>query len=95
MSQPFQLSPEWRLGQPRLWRQVAVEVTPEGARLFQGNQPQPLQTLTLAALKAKKALPRIGGRLIEVEPKLGPGGLGLVLDRGQGSFRNVVIKPLP
>jgi hypothetical protein len=95
MSQRHQLSPEWRPEQTRFWRRVAVEVTPEEVRLFGGDKPQPLETLALAALKAKTARPKIGGQLIPVGPKVGPGGLGLVVDTGQGSFRNVVVKPLP
>jgi hypothetical protein len=95
MSQRFMLSPVWRLGQTRLWRKVAVEVTPEGVCLFQGDQPQPLEKLTLDALKEKKVQPNIDGRPIIVEPKLEAGGLGLVVETGQGSFRNVVVKPLP
>jgi serine/threonine-protein kinase len=92
MSPPLPLTPDGRLGSPFPWRQIAVEVTPEEVRLFQGEQR--LHQFTLAALQAKPR-PRIAGRLVEVGPKLEAGGLGLVLYQGRGSFRNVVIKPLP
>jgi hypothetical protein len=69
-----------------------VEVTPDEVRLIQGEQC--LNKVVLTDLKAKPQ-PRIGGRIIEVRPKLASGGLGLVLHNGRGSFRHVVIQPLP
>jgi hypothetical protein len=86
------LSPEWRPGRPLPWRRIAVEVTAEEVRFFQGDQLE--EKFAPAASKVKPTL-TISGRSVKVVPKVQAGGLGLVLDEGQGSFRNVIVKPLP
>jgi tRNA A-37 threonylcarbamoyl transferase component Bud32 len=86
------LSPASQRGMPLPWRRIAVEVTSEEFRLFQGDQ---LEETFAPATSKEKLPPIIFGRRAEWVPKLEGGGLGLVLTRGQDSFRNVVIKPLP
>jgi hypothetical protein len=92
LNTPLPMIPAWQPDTPRLWRQIAVEVTPEEVRLFHGAKH--LDTIVPAKLQANPR-PKIGGRPIEVQPQLGPGGLGLLVYEGRGSFRNVVVKPLP
>jgi hypothetical protein len=86
------LSPESQRGKPLPWRRIAVEVTSDEVRLFQGDQLEE----KFAPAGSSGRFPRtISGEVVNVVPKLESGGLGLVVDNGKASFRNVVIKQLP
>jgi serine/threonine-protein kinase len=86
----------------QVWRRLEVEVTPDWVRayLLQGEERTRVGELqTDSSRKQTEAV----GRLRDVDPFLRAidpspprrGGLGLLLFNGSGSFRDVVIEPLP
>jgi serine/threonine-protein kinase len=78
----------------RVWRKVAIEVTDAGASAFWG--PEQERFATFPAAKVQLAYARLFQDYPEAAAVYYPqGGLGLVLNRGSGSFRNVILRPLP
>lgn len=83
------------------WRSLAVEVRPSGFKLFWENDP-PVSFSQRKILeifdKGKKA--RVGLRMVPILPELQPefsprDALGLFVQHGRASFRNVRVDPLP
>jgi serine/threonine protein kinase len=81
------------------WRELTVEVTPDEVRAYWGRDRQPAGRLAVRDVLADMAQAlRVAPeafRARAVRPAFKPrGGLGLLVERGAASFRNVVIEPL-
>jgi serine/threonine-protein kinase len=88
-------------GAPPDWLNLAVEVAPEKVRftVWRHGQPQgkPVEVPREKIDHARNILSRpLPGASREIDPAFAsPGGLGLFLDSGSASFKNVVVTPNP
>ncbi len=82
-----------------VWRELALEVTPEGVRGFWGGEEVGLLTADEVVAPAQgvadHAHPPYAAFSRGLRPEFVPrGGLGLYVNRGSASFRHVVVEPL-
>jgi serine/threonine-protein kinase len=93
-------------GAPRPWRRIRIVATPDRllVQLIErdqeskfGTMPRDLESLQAASrMLADQLFPGRERQMNANIPRWGPSGsLGLMVERGIGSFRNVVITPLP
>jgi hypothetical protein len=84
------------------WRELAVEVRPEGVKVFWANEDGVLQfkeEVPAAGLEGlegrlqamKRPNPEMTGVPADYRPR---SGIGLYVLGGEGSFRHVVVRPL-
>ncbi len=86
-------------GRPARWRRLAVEVTPQKIRTYWENDTGklvPAKGFTTAQVeeraRAMYELNILPGLSAPVQPRL---GLGLFVYRSRGSFRRVILEPVP
>jgi serine/threonine-protein kinase len=88
------------------WRQLTLEVTPEGVQAFWGSEKiqddwaaKPVGVVTRFRIERDVQLMATGADLIDPMPDIRPtfaprNGVGLYVYRGGASFRRVVVEPL-
>jgi serine/threonine-protein kinase len=86
-------TPAPRVGEKRKWHDVAIEVRPTGVRALLNGKP--LQSWTAKELQSRRKSLFLGATAPATLPPYPQGGVGLLVYRAGGSFREVVLEPLP